>query len=123
MHKTLNILIALIWLVSGLLCKVLDFVPRHQQIVSRILGSEHASVFTKAIGVAEILLAAWILSNIRSKACTILQIILIAAMNIIEFFKAPDLLLFGKFNSVLALLLIVVIYANEFWIKTKLKPF
>ena len=39
---------------------------------------------------------------------------IVAAMNIIEFFLVPDLLLFGKINSLVALFFIAVIYFNEF---------
>jgi len=39
--KTFSLLkyfIALIWLINGLFCKLLNFVPRHEEIVKRILG-------------------------------------------------------------------------------------
>ena len=32
-----------------------------------------------------------------------MQMVVVAVMNVIEFFLAPDLLLFGKFNSLVAL--------------------
>ena len=37
-------LISLVWLVNGLYCKVLNFVPRHQLIVARILGEDFARI-------------------------------------------------------------------------------
>jgi len=49
-HKILNLAIAAIWIVNGLFCKVLNLVPRHQQIVARILGSEYSRLFTIVIG-------------------------------------------------------------------------
>lgn len=64
----LTIGISLVWLINGLFCKVLDFVPRHELIVSRILGTEYASIFTKLIGIAEILMVVWILSGIIMNA-------------------------------------------------------
>ena len=35
-------------------------------------------------------------------------------MNVIEFIVAPDLLLFGKLNTVFACLLIIAVYAKAF---------
>lgn len=110
----LNFAIALVWLINGLFCKLLDFVPRHGEIVARILGNEHAVLFTKAIGVSEMLMFVWIISRIKSRWCAIAQIVLVATMNTIEFILAPDLLLFGKINSIVALFFISVIFFNEF---------
>jgi len=47
----LTIGISLVWLINGLFCKVLDFVPRHELIVSRILGTEYTLILTKLIGI------------------------------------------------------------------------
>ena len=54
LHKLLTYLIAAVWFINGLFCKLLNFVPRHQQIVAQILGEEYAVILTKLIGVAEI---------------------------------------------------------------------
>ncbi len=62
-------LLAGVWLVMGLLCKLLGWVPRHEEIVARILGNEHAHLLTQAIGLAEIGIAAWILSGILPRWC------------------------------------------------------
>ncbi len=110
----LNVGIALVWLVNGLFCKVLNMVPRHQLIVSNILGAEYASLLTKAIGVSEILMFVWVLSGIRSRWCAIFQIFLVATMNVLEFFLVPDLLLFGHLNALFAAMFIAVVYYNEF---------
>lgn len=83
-------------------------------IVSRILGFVYAPLLTKLIGISEILLFIWILSNIKSRWCAITQIILVATMNIIEYNFAQDLLLFGKLNLVFASIFILVVYINEF---------
>ena len=108
-RKSLTYFIAAVWLYFGLFCKVLNFQPRHEQIVARILGNEYAHIFTKAIGVSEILMAIWVLSGIRSRFCTITQITLVATMNTIEFFYANDLLLFGKTNAFVAVLFIGIL--------------
>jgi hypothetical protein len=117
----LNFAISLVWLINGLFCKLLNFVPRHREIVARILGNEHALLFTKLIGASEVLMFVWIISRIKSKWCAIAQILLIATMNTIEFILAPDLLLFGKINSIVALFFISVIYFNEFIPGKKIK--
>ena len=98
---------------------MLNLVPRHEQIVSRILGSEYAGSFTKTIGISEILMAAWILSGIKSRFSSIAQMIVVAMMNILEFFLVPDLLLWGKWNILFAFLFILTVYCNEFIIKKK----
>lgn len=118
-HKTINYIIAIVWFINGFLCKVLNLAPRHQLIVSRILGDDYAIIFTKTIGVLEILMAVWILSRIQSKLNAIIQIIVIITMNIIEFILAPDLLLFSKMNLVFALLFSFIIYWNEFILSKK----
>lgn len=117
MKIALTIGISLIWFVNGLFCKVLNLVPRHQLIVSEILGSEHASIFTKAIGISEILMVVWILSGIKSRYCSIFQMFIVATMNTIEFVVVPDLLLFGRINIVFAFFFILIIYLNEFALK------
>ncbi len=112
--KLFTILIGLVWLVNGLACKVLNMAPRHEMIVARILGNSHAFILTKLIGISEILVFCWIVSRIRSRWCTLFQMVLVATMNIIEFILAPDLLLFGQWNIVFAGFFILFLYLNEF---------
>jgi len=107
-------LICIVWFTNGLLCKILDLVPRHRQIVARILGDEYAWAFTKFIGVSEVLMVVWIVSRIKPRSCAIFQMTIVAVMNVIEFFLAPDLLLFGRLNIVFASLFITLIYADAF---------
>lgn len=113
-HQILTYLIALVWLANGLFCKVLNFVPRHQQIVGRILGEEFSRSLTIAIGMSEIVMAIWILSKIKPKLNAIAQMIIIATMNTLEFIFVPDLLLLGKLNSVFAAIFILTIFYNDF---------
>ena len=110
----LTIFICLVWFVNGFVCKVLNLVPRHQQIVGRILGDEYAWLLTKAIGIAEILIVVWILTQMKSRVCAIFQMAIIATMNILEFILVPDLLLLGRMNIVFACFFIALIYFNEF---------
>ncbi|MDO6490509.1 MULTISPECIES: DoxX-like family protein [unclassified Cellulophaga] len=117
LNKMVTIAIGLIWLVNGLLCKVLNLVPRHKQIVSLILGEDFAKPLTISIGVLEIFMAGWIVSGYKSRVNAILQMLIIGVMNILEFTLVPDLLLWGKYNIVFAFLLICVIFYNEFYLK------
>ena len=112
--QSINVLITLIWFINGLYCKLLNFVPRNQAIVARILGEEYSGIITKMIGLSEILMAIWVISGFRSRWCTMTQVLVIATMNLLEFFLAPDLLLFGKGNVILAVLLIFVVLVNEY---------
>jgi hypothetical protein len=106
--------ICLVWLVNGLLCKVLNLVPRHQEIVARILGEQYSGLFTKTIGVSEIFMAVWIVSRVKSRFCAVFQMVIVGMMNIIEFILTPDLLLFGRMNIAFASLFIIFIYVSEF---------
>lgn len=117
----LTFLIAAVWLVNGLLCKVLNFVPRHEQIIARILGDDHSRTFSILIGISEIVMAIWILTKYESKLNAIAQITIVATMNILEFVLVADLLLWGRFNAVFALLFIGIVYYNEFVLNRKLK--
>ena len=121
-HRFLRYCVAAVWIANGLFCKVLNLVPRHEQIVARILGAQHAGILTKTIGVAEILMAVWVLSGIQSRLNVVTQILVIAAMNILEFFLAPDLLLWGRLNSVFATLFMILLYYNEFRLPQKSSP-
>jgi hypothetical protein len=119
-HTILNYLIATVWVINGLFCKLLNFVPRHQLIVARILGNDHAGFLTRTIGLFELLMAAWILSAVKSRLCAVTQIAIVATMNTIEFSQAPDLLLFGKANALIAFLFITAVYFNEFKVNNAL---
>ncbi len=119
LHKILNYLIASVWLINGLFCKLLNLVPRHEQIVAEILGEEFSRTFTVLIGLSEIVMAIWIVSGYKSRLNCIVQITVIAVMNTLEFMLVPDLLLWGKFNALFAFILILFIYFNEFQINKK----
>lgn len=115
-HRVLTYIIAAVWLANGLLCKVLNLVPRHQQIVARILVDDFSRPLTILIGSSEIVMAIWVLSSYKKRLNAIVQIIVVATMNILEFILVPDLLLWGRLNSVFALLFVGLIYYNEFGI-------
>jgi hypothetical protein len=113
-NRLLNYFIATVWIANGLFCKVLNLVPRHQEIVARILGNDYARLMTLLIGLSEIGMAVWILSGMWTRLNAVTQILVIATMNSLEFFLVPDLLLWGKLNAFFAFLFILLIYFNEF---------
>lgn len=119
-HKILILCIATVWIVNGLICKVLNLVPRHEQIVSKILWSGYSRSLTILIGTLEIVMAIWVLSGIKSRLNAMTQIVIIAIMNTLEFIVVPELLLWGKLNSIFAFLFILVIYSNEFYLNQKM---
>ena len=114
LKKILTILIAMVWLVNGLFCKVLNLAPRHRQIVGEILTPYDSLILTRLIGVLELLMVAWILSGIKPRLCALTQIIIVALMNVIELTMVPELLLFGYFNGIVALIFITAVYINGF---------
>ena len=111
----------LVWFVNGLFCKILMFVPRHEEIVTKILTiifskeyALYAPVLTKMIGFAELVMVIWILSRFRRSRCAFMQIFIVILMNIIEFLLAPELLLFGKINIFVALVFAALVYYDNF---------
>ncbi|MCL7753790.1 DoxX-like family protein [Polaribacter sp. Z022] len=112
-------LISSVWFVNGFYCKILNLVPRHQEIVERILGEQYSREFTFTIGVLEILMIVWILSGYKIRLNAKVQILIIITMNLIEFFRAKDLLLFGNLNLVFSIFFCALIYYKEFILKQR----
>lgn len=121
LNRLLILFFSLIWLVNGLFCKILNLVPRHQQIVAEILGETYAKTLTIAIGVGEVLIAIWIISRKFAQLSAITQILLIVTMNILEFILAPHLLLWGRLNIVFALCLAALVYYQGFVLEPRLE--
>ena len=88
-----RIFVGCLWLVFGLVFKLARAVPRHEQIVARILGGRVAPVLTRMIGVGEGFVGLWMLSGWFLPWCALLQTLLVVTMNAIELTKARDLLL------------------------------
>jgi uncharacterized membrane protein YphA (DoxX/SURF4 family) len=120
-YKILTYSIATVWIINGFFCKVLNLVPRHEQIVQAITNVDRPSAYflTFIIGICEIVMAIWILSGYRTKLNAIIQIAVVATMNILEFILVPDLLLWGELNSLFAFVFTLVVYYNEFHLNKK----
>jgi len=119
-HKFLNYFIVAVWLINGLVCKVLNLVPRHQQIVAEILGANYSRLLTFAIGCSEIVMAIWIVSTIKTRLNAITQIVIVAVMNLLEYLLVPHLLLWGRANAIFAFAFILIVYFNEFFLNKKI---
>jgi hypothetical protein len=119
-HRLITWTIASIWIANGLLCKVLHLVPRQELIVSGILGGIEAHGVTIAIGIAEVLMAFWVISGYESRKNAVAQIFIIILINLLEAILVPDLLLLGGANILVAFLLTSVIFYNEFVLHKKL---
>ena len=92
-RKILTILIGSVWVFHGLYSKISNGIPRHRQIVERILGEGIADQATLAIGILEVLLGLWIFSGFRRRACALLQTLALVSMNFLEILLARDLLI------------------------------
>ena len=66
-YKILLYCTAAVWVANGLFCKVLNLVPRHQDIVAKILGDDFSRPLTVLIGISEIVMAIWVLSGFKTK--------------------------------------------------------
>ena len=119
LHNILTILISLVWLINGLFAKVLGFVPRHQEIVAKILGDGISFIAVKVIGVLEIGMFIWVISRKYSRLAAIMQITVVLTMSVLEYIIAPELLLFGRLNIVIAVFFVSAVYFNEFILKPK----
>ena len=121
LYTILRISFALVWFVNGFYCKILGMIPRHEFIVAKILGFEHAQQLTLAIGLAEVIMGFWILSGYRARFNAIVQITVVLLMNTLEVILVPELLLWGSLNMLFALLFVILIFINEFIIAKRLQ--
>ncbi|HUR47676.1 MAG TPA: DoxX-like family protein [Candidatus Saccharimonadales bacterium] len=92
-HAILQIVIGCVWVFHGLYSKILNGIPRHRQIVERVLGATYGGVATKAIGLLEVLVGVWVFTGWQSIACAALQTAALVAMNTLEIMKARELLI------------------------------
>lgn len=65
-------------------------------------------------------MAVWVITQYKSRLNAIVQMLVVATMNLLEFILAPDLLLWGRLNAVFALMFIGLVYYNAFILHKKL---
>lgn len=92
-RKLATILIGSVWIFHGFYSKVSNGIPRHRQIVGRILGEGIADRATLAIGILEILLGLWVFSGLQRRSCALVQTLALVSMNMLEIMLARDLLI------------------------------
>ena len=117
MFRTLRLvplhwLVGGVWLLNGLVCKVLNLVPRHQEIVGTVFGAEWAREITLAIGLGEVGLAVLVFAGWRPFLLAAVQTLLVLAMNVIELLTAADLLLWGPMNFLFAALFCGLVWVS-----------
>jgi uncharacterized membrane protein YphA (DoxX/SURF4 family) len=76
--------IAAVWLYEGFWCKIVGRMPSQVEVVSAVprLGARFGPAFLKVLGVAEAVVALRVLSGIAPRLCAIVQVVLLAALNI-----------------------------------------
>jgi uncharacterized membrane protein YphA (DoxX/SURF4 family) len=77
----------------GIYSKILNGIPRHREIVGRVLGHRFAVQATKLIGGMEALMGLWILSGFERTFCAAAQTIGLLVMNALEIRFARDVLI------------------------------
>jgi uncharacterized membrane protein YphA (DoxX/SURF4 family) len=92
-HRLVEILIAAVWFFHGLYSKIPNGIPRHKQIVGKILGSANVEFATRTIGVLEVLLGIWVLVGWQPVICAAVQTAAIVTMNVLEISFAIELLI------------------------------
>lgn len=105
-------LIASVWIFHGFFSKILDGIPRHRQIVGRILGEDLARPATVVIGLLEICLGLCVLIGCQRKALALTQTLALVAMNTLEITLARDLLISAPGMVVLNVGFVAIIW---FW--------
>jgi uncharacterized membrane protein YphA (DoxX/SURF4 family) len=108
--QLLTVFIGCVWVFHGLFSKLAGGIPRHRQIVGRILGEGMADQATWVIGILEIALGLWIFSGIKRRACAWVQTLALIVMNFLEILLAKDLLISAVGMVVLNLGLIALIW-------------
>jgi hypothetical protein len=86
-------LIGSVWIFHGLYSKLLNGIPRHREIVARVVGEEFATPVTKLVGIGEVFLGFWTWSGRARKACATTQTAALAGMNTLEIARAKDVLI------------------------------
>ena len=79
----LHLAVSSVWLYEGLWCKLLGGEPRQMQVVEAVprYGPRTGAVFLKLVGVIEVGLALWALSDMAPLTCAFVQTVLLISLN------------------------------------------
>jgi hypothetical protein len=105
-----TIVIGSVWVFHGLYSKILMGIPRHRDIVARVLGEDIAGLATYAIGFLEILLGLWAYSRWNRMGCALVQTLALVSMNVLEIALARDLLISAAGMAVLNLAFLTLVW-------------
>jgi len=106
-----RLVVGAVWVFHGACSKLLDGVPRHREIVARVLGDDVATVATLGVGVGEVLLGFWVWSGRLPRCCAVVQTAALVSMNALEIARARDLLI----SPVGMVILNVLLLAAAWW--------
>lgn len=75
--------VAAVWLYEGFWCKLLGQEPNQTRIVAAVprLGLRFSGAFLKTLGMAEVMLAVWVVSRVAPILCALTQTGLLIALN------------------------------------------
>jgi hypothetical protein len=75
--------VAAVWLYEGLWCKILGRVQSQVAVVTAVprLGPRFGLLFLKALGIAEVAIAVWVMAGIAPGTCAIVQTALLVVLN------------------------------------------
>ena len=79
----IRVAVALVWFYEGLWCKLLNGKPRELEVVKAVprYGPQFGAPFLMILGVAEITIAAWVISGDSMILCAIIQTLLLVLLN------------------------------------------
>lgn len=106
--RALGEFIGSVWIFHGLYSKLCNGVPRHREIVARVVGDEFATPVTKLVGMAEVVVGLWAWSGRARKSCAATQTAALVSMNALEISRANDLLISARGMLVLNALLLAI---------------
>src|ERR1041385_2706573 len=94
-HILLQMFIASVWLYHGLFNKLLHLSPRHLLIIQSIpvFAGSLGRWLLLVIGLAEVLIAIWVIGGHNPRLCAAVQTVALLSMNILELIFARQHLL------------------------------
>jgi len=109
-HLAVQIGIGTVWIFHGLYSKLLNGIPRHRLIIGKILGTQRAVIATGIIGLLEVLLGVWAITDWQPVGCASVQTAALIAMNSLEIVLARELLISAIGMVILNLLFLVLVW-------------
>lgn len=110
LEAIIRVVIGTVWVFHGGYSKLLNGIPRHRQIVARVLGTRFARELTILIGCGEVALGIWVFTGWARYPCALVQTAALLAMNALEIALAGDLLI-----SAVGMVLLNVAFLSLVW--------